>query len=155
MGKILFCHGITVGDGAGACNRCGLDRVPDCAYPGNMAQATGRPMNMQVYLFLALAILAETAGTTALQASQQFTRLWPSVIVVVAYAISFYLLAQTLRYMPVGVVYAIWSGLGIVFIAAIGYVVFGQKLDLPAVIGTAMILAGIVVIQLFSKVSPH
>jgi small multidrug resistance pump len=93
-------------------------------------------MNMQVYLFLALAILAETAGTTALQASQQFTRLWPSVIVVVAYAISFYLLAQTLRYMPVGVV-------------------FGQKLDLPAVIGTAMILAGIVVIQLFSKVSPH
>ncbi|MET4128161.1 SMR family transporter [Roseovarius sp. MBR-6] len=112
-------------------------------------------MNMQVYLFLALAILAETAGTTALQASQQFTRLWPSVIVVVAYAISFYLLAQTLRYMPVGVVYAIWSGLGIVFIAAIGYVIFGQKLDLPAVIGTAMILAGIVVIQLFSKVSPH
>ncbi len=112
-------------------------------------------MNMQVYLFLALAIVAETAGTTALQASQQFTRLWPSVLVVVAYAISFYLLALTLKYMPVGVVYAIWSGLGIVLIATIGYVIFGQKLDLPAVIGTAMILAGIVVIQLFSKVSPH
>ncbi|MBE0452093.1 SMR family transporter [Roseovarius autotrophicus] len=110
---------------------------------------------MQVYLFLALAIVAETAGTTALQASQQFTRLWPSVLVVVAYAISFYLLALTLKYMPVGVVYAIWSGLGIVLIATIGYVIFGQKLDLPAVIGTAMILAGIVVIQLFSKVSPH
>ena len=87
-------------------------------------------MTMQVYFLLALAILAETAGTTALQASQQFTRFWPSVIVVLAYAISFYLLALTLRYMPVGVVYAIWSGLGIVFIAAMGYVIFGQTLDL-------------------------
>ncbi|MFB9150251.1 SMR family transporter [Roseovarius ramblicola] len=110
---------------------------------------------MQVYFLLALAILAETAGTTALQASQQFTRLWPSVFVVVAYAISFYLLSITLKFMPVGVVYAIWAGLGIVFIAAIGYVVFGQKLDAPAVLGTAMIIAGIVVIQLFSKVAPH
>lgn len=112
-------------------------------------------MMMQVYLLLVLAILAETAGTTALQASQQFTRFWPSVVVVIAYGLSFYLLAITLKYMPVGVVYAIWAGLGIVFIAAIGYVVFGQKLDLPAVIGIAMILTGIVVIQLFSKVAPH
>jgi small multidrug resistance pump len=114
-----------------------------------------RPMIPHVYLILALAILAETAGTTALQASQQFTRLWPSVLVVIAYGISFYLLALTLKVMPVGVVYAMWSGLGIVFIACIGYVVFGQKLDLPAVIGTAMILAGIVVIQLFSRTAPH
>lgn len=109
----------------------------------------------KVYLILALAILAETAGTTALQASQQFTRLWPSVVVVIAYSISFYLLAQALRVMPVGVVYAIWSGLGIVFIAAIGYVVFGQKLDMPAILGTGMILAGIVVIQLFSRAGAH
>jgi len=109
----------------------------------------------KVYLILALAILAETAGTTALQASQQFTRLWPSVVVVIAYCISFYLLAQALRVMPVGVVYAIWSGLGIVFIAAIGYVVFGQKLDLPAILGTGMILVGIVVIQLFSRSGAH
>jgi small multidrug resistance pump len=109
----------------------------------------------KVYLILALAILAETAGTTALQASQQFTRLWPSVVVVIAYGISFYLLAQALRVMPVGVVYAIWSGLGIVFIAAIGYVVFGQKLDMPAILGTGMILAGIVVIQLFSRAGAH
>jgi len=109
----------------------------------------------KVYLILALAILAETAGTTALQASQQFTRLWPSVIVVIAYGVSFYLLAQALRVMPVGVVYAIWSGLGIVFIAAIGYVVFGQKLDLPAILGTGMILVGIVVIQLFSRAGAH
>jgi small multidrug resistance pump len=108
-----------------------------------------------VYIILFLAILAETAGTTALQASQQFTRPLPSVIVVIAYGISFYLLALTLRTMPVGVVYAIWSGLGIVFIAAIGYVVFGQKLDLPAILGTGLILAGIVVIQLFSRTAPH
>lgn len=108
-----------------------------------------------VYILLFLAVLAETAGTTALQASQQFTRPGPSVLVVVAYALSFYLLAQTLKVMPVGVVYAMWSGLGIVFIAAIGYVVFGQKLDLPALIGTGMILAGIVVIQLFSRAAPH
>jgi small multidrug resistance pump len=108
-----------------------------------------------VYVILFLAILAETAGTTALQASQQFTRPLPSVIVVIAYGISFYLLALTLRSMPVGVVYAIWSGLGIVFIAAIGYVIFGQKLDLPAILGTGLILAGIVVIQLFSRSAPH
>ena len=108
-----------------------------------------------VYLILFLAILAETAGTTALQASQQFTRPLPSVVVVIAYGISFYLLALTLRTMPVGVVYAIWSGLGIVFIAAIGYVVFGQKLDPPAILGTGLILAGIVVIQLFSRSAPH
>ena len=107
------------------------------------------------WLILGAAILAETIGTTALQASQQFTRLWPSVLVVVAYAISFYLLAMTLRYMPVGIVYAMWSGLGICLIAAIGWVVFGQRLVLPAVIGLSMIIAGIVVIQLFSKTTSH
>ena len=107
------------------------------------------------YIFLIFAIIAETIGTTALQASQQFTRLWPSVIVVVAYGVSFYLLALTLRVMPVGVVYAMWSGLGIVMIAVIGYLVFGQRLDLPAVIGIGMILCGILVIHLFSQTSPH
>ena len=107
------------------------------------------------YVYLVFAVLAETIGTSALQASQQFTRFWPSVLVVVSYSISFYLLAVTLQYMPVGVVYAFWAGLGIVCIAAIGYVVFGQKLDLPAVIGMAMIIGGIVVIQIFSKVAPH
>ena len=110
---------------------------------------------IHVYMILVLAILAETAGTTALQASQQFTRFWPSILVVVGYGISFYLLALTLKYMPVGVVYAMWSGLGIVFIAMIGYLVFNQRLDLPAVLGTGMILAGIVVIQLFSNTTMH
>ncbi|WP_019955135.1 SMR family transporter [Yoonia vestfoldensis] len=107
------------------------------------------------YVFLIFAIIAETIGTTALQASQQFTRLWPSVVVVIAYGVSFYLLAMTLRFMPVGVVYAMWSGLGIVMIAAIGFVVFGQRLDLPAIIGIGMILGGILVIHLFSQTSPH
>ncbi|ROU04223.1 DMT family transporter [Histidinibacterium lentulum] len=107
------------------------------------------------YLILAIAILFETVGTTALKASEQFTRLGPSVVVVLAYAASFYLLALTLRYMPVGVVYALWSGLGIVFIAAIGYLVFGQRLDWPALLGIAMILGGILVIHLFSKTAPH
>lgn len=107
------------------------------------------------YLYLALAVLAETIGTTALQASQQFTRVGPTIVVVVAYGAAFYMLGIALKYFPVGVAYAIWSGLGIVLIALIGLLVFGQKLDLPAVLGMALILAGIVVIHLFSKASPH
>jgi len=107
------------------------------------------------YIYLIAAIIAETIGTTALQASHQFSRLGPSIIVVVAYAISFYLLGLSLKFMPVGLVYAIWSGLGIVAIAAIGYVIFGQVLDKPAVIGIAMIMAGILVIHLFSKTATH
>ena len=107
------------------------------------------------YIYLILAVAAETIGTSALQASQQFTRFWPSVLVVVAYALSFYLLALVLRAMPVGIVYAIWSGLGIVFIAAIGFVLFGQRLDLPAVLGLGMIIAGFLVINLFSSSTSH
>ncbi|MCL4163752.1 UNVERIFIED_CONTAM: hypothetical protein GTU68_054119 [Idotea baltica] len=110
---------------------------------------------MPVYLILVLAVMAETIGTTALQASQQFTRVGPSVLVVIAYAISFYLLSITLRTMPVGIVYALWSGLGILLIATIGWVVFGQRLDLPAVVGLSMIVGGIAVIHLFSSSAPH
>ena len=107
------------------------------------------------YLLLCVAILAETIGTTALQASQQFTRFWPSVAVVLFYGVSFYCLALTLKVMPVGIVYAIWSGLGIIFIAAIGFLVFGQKLDLAAVLGLVMIISGILVIHLFSRTDTH
>ena len=107
------------------------------------------------YIVLFFAVVAETIGTSALNASQQFTRLWPSVVVVLAYAVSFYLLSYTMRFMPVGVVYALWSGLGIVFIAIIGFVVFGQKLDLPAILGLGMIIGGIVCIQLFSNTTGH
>ncbi|ATG39540.1 MULTISPECIES: multidrug efflux SMR transporter [Phaeobacter] len=107
------------------------------------------------YLYLVLAVAAETIGTTALQASQQFTRLGPSLLVVVGYGLAFYLMALTLRHMPVGIVYAIWSGLGIFLIAIIGWVVFGQRLDLPAVLGLLLILAGILVIHLFSNTTGH
>ena len=110
---------------------------------------------MPAYLALVLAVAAETVGTSALQASQQFSRFWPSVLVVVAYALAVYLLALTLRTIPVGVAYALWSGLGIVFIAVIGTLVFHQKLDLPAILGMAMIIAGIAVIQLFSGAATH
>jgi small multidrug resistance pump len=107
------------------------------------------------YIYLAFAIIAETVDTTALQASDQFTKLGPSVLVLVGYSISFYLLALTLKVMPVGIVYALWSGLGLIFIAIIGKLIFGQSLDLPAVIGMGLILAGIVVIQLFSNSLHH
>ncbi|MEM6939286.1 MAG: SMR family transporter [Pseudomonadota bacterium] len=107
------------------------------------------------YIWLFFAILTETLGTTALQASQQFTRLWPSIGVVIFYGLSFYFMAIALKYMPVGIVYAIWSGLGIVLIACIGYVLFGQRLDLPAVLGLMLIISGILVIHLFSQTNTH
>ncbi|MCC1491830.1 SMR family transporter [Cognatishimia sp. F0-27] len=107
------------------------------------------------YLILACAVLAETIGTSALQASQQFTRLVPSVIVIVAYGAAFYLLALALRHFPVGIAYAMWSGLGVVFISIIGLVVFGQKLDLPALLGLGLIIAGIIVINVFSNTAQH
>ena len=107
------------------------------------------------YIALFAAIIAETIGTSALQASQQFTRLWPSVLVVVSYAVAFYLLSIALKAMPVGVVYAIWSGLGIVLIAIAGFVIFGQKLDLAAIIGLGLIIAGVTVLHVFSGTTPH
>jgi len=110
---------------------------------------------MPPFLILIVAVLFETIGNTALQASQQFSKLGPSIVVVLSYAISFFLLSVTLKFMPVGVVYALWSGMGIVFIAIIGLLVFGQRLDFAAVAGLAMIVGGIVVIHLFSNATPH
>lgn len=107
------------------------------------------------YLFLAIAVTAEVIGTSALQASQQFTKPLPTLLVVVGYAVAFYFLGLTLRYIPVGVAYALWSGLGICLIAGIGVLVFGQRLDWPAVLGLGLIIAGIVVIQVFSKTVQH
>lgn len=107
------------------------------------------------YVYLVAAIVAETIGTTALQASHQFTRVGPSVLVVVAYGVAFYLLSMALKFMPVGIVYAIWSGLGVIMIAIIGLVVFGQRLDLPAIIGIALIIAGVAVLHLFSGSTVH
>lgn len=107
------------------------------------------------YLLLLVAVLFETAGTTALQASQQFTRFWPTLGAIIAYAGAFYFLGMTLKFMPVGIVYALWSGLGIVFIAVIGFVVFGQRLDWAAIAGLSMIIAGIIIIQVFSNTTSH
>ena len=107
------------------------------------------------YLYLAVAILAEVIATSMLKASTGFTRLWPSVATVVGYAISFYCLAQTLGTLPTGVVYAIWSGVGIVLISVIAWLVFGQSLDGPALAGMGLIIAGVLVINLFSKSVAH
>ena len=107
------------------------------------------------WLLLVLAIAAETVGTTALKASEGFSRLGPSVVTALAYALSFYLLAQVLKTIPVGIAYAIWSGLGIVFITLIAWLVFRQALDAPALIGMALIIAGIVVMQVFSNSTGH
>ncbi|MCC5964263.1 MAG: QacE family quaternary ammonium compound efflux SMR transporter [Rhodobacteraceae bacterium] len=102
------------------------------------------------WIYLAVAILFETIGTTALKASDGMTRAWPAAVVVVAYALSFWLLALVLRVIPVGVAYAIWSGLGICLIAGIGWAMFGQRLDAAALLGIVLIIAGILVINLFS-----
>ncbi|WP_175488760.1 DMT family transporter [Modicisalibacter muralis] len=110
---------------------------------------------MMAYVYLFVAIVAEVLGTSALKASQEFTRFWPSVVVVVGYAVAFYMLTLVLRTIPVGIAYAFWAGLGIVLVTLIGVVAFGEKLDLPAVAGLAMIIGGVVVIQVFSSVSAH
>lgn len=108
-----------------------------------------------VYAMLFVAIVLEVVGTTALQMSQQFTRLWPTLAVIACYAGAFYCLSLTLRSIPVGVAYAIWSALGIVLISSVGLVFFKQKLDLAAVVGLGLIIAGVVVVNLFSKSVSH
>nr|WP_010627473.1 multidrug efflux SMR transporter [Halomonas sp. KM-1] len=107
------------------------------------------------FVYLALAIVAEVVATSALKATHGFTRLGPSLVVVVGYAIAFYMLSLVLRTIPVGIAYAIWAGLGIVLVALVGIVVYGQRPDLPAVLGIGLIVAGVVVIQLFSRMSAH
>ncbi|MCA1326491.1 SMR family transporter [Herbaspirillum sp. alder98] len=109
---------------------------------------------MHPYLALGIAIVSEVIATSALRASDGFSRLWPSVAVVVGYGLAFYFLSVTLRTIPVGITYAIWSGLGIVLISAVAWVLFGQKLDLTAIIGMGLIIAGVLVLNL-SKSSVH
>ena len=110
---------------------------------------------MHPWILLVIAIIAEVIATTALKAAEGFTRLLPSVVVVVGYGVSFYFLSLTLRTIPVGVVYAIWSGVGIVLISLLGWIVYRQSLDAPAVIGMGLIVAGVIVINVFSKTAPH
>lgn len=109
----------------------------------------------KMYLYLGLAILVEVIATSCLKASEGFTRPWPSVITVLGYVTSFYLLSLTLNSIPVGLAYAIWSGVGLVLISLIGWLVFKQPLDVPAMLGIALIAAGVMVINLFSKSAPH
>jgi small multidrug resistance pump len=107
------------------------------------------------YLYLAAAIAFEVIGTSSLKASDTFTRLLPSVVTVSAYAVSFLFLALSLRTIPVGIAYAMWAGLGIVLIALIGWFWFRQPLDLPALVGLGMIIAGVIVVNAFSQSLPH
>lgn len=107
------------------------------------------------YAALFTAIVLEVIGTTLLQKSAQFTRLWPTLGMAACYLGAFWFLSLTLRMVPVGLAYAIWSGLGIVLISLIGWRVFGQALDPPAMIGIGLIIAGVVVINLFSKSMPR
>ncbi|MDF1668826.1 MAG: SMR family transporter [Roseovarius sp.] len=109
----------------------------------------------KAYLFLIIAVLFEGLGTTSLQASQQFTRLVPSVGVLIGFGMSFYCLMIVLQYLPLGVTYALWSGFGICLTALLGWLMFRQAVDVPAMIGMALIIAGIVVINLYSKTAAH
>jgi small multidrug resistance pump len=102
------------------------------------------------FLYLAVAIIAEVIGTSALKASNGFTVWLPSLVVAAGYGVSFYFLSLALRAIPVGVAYAIWSGVGIVLISVIGWALFRQRLDAAALVGIGLIIAGVIVIQLFS-----
>ena len=107
------------------------------------------------YLYLAIAIVAEVAGTAALKASAEFTKLLPSVIVVVGYAISFFCLGLTLRTIPVGIAYAVWAGAGIALITMVGAVLFNEVPDAPAILGLALIVAGVVIVNTISRMTVH
>lgn len=107
------------------------------------------------YLPLAIAIVAEVIATTALKSSASFTRLLPSVITIVGYAIAFYCLSLTLRSIPTGIAYAIWSGVGIVLISLADWLIHKQSLDLPALLGLSLIIAGVIIVNVFSKSAAH
>ncbi len=107
------------------------------------------------YITLTIAIISEVIATTALKATEGFTKWQPSLVVVVGYSVSFYMLSRTLRYVPVGIVYAIWSGVGIVLVTLLGWAVYDQKIDWGAAVGMGLIIAGVTVINLFSSAAAH
>lgn len=110
---------------------------------------------MNAWLALTIAIVAEVVGTSALKASAGFTRLGPSLLVVAGYAVAFYFLAVTLKHVPVGIAYAVWSGAGTVLITLVGVWAFRQRLDLAGIIGITLIIAGVLVLNLFSHSAAH
>ncbi|TJZ91535.1 QacE family quaternary ammonium compound efflux SMR transporter [Paracoccus gahaiensis] len=112
-------------------------------------------MILSPYVPLGIAIALEVLGTSLLQRSEQFTRLAPTVGMALCYLASFYLLSVSLKVLPLGVAYAIWSACGVALVALIGWVAFGQRLDLPAVLGMGLIVAGVVVINVFSRTVGH
>ncbi len=111
-------------------------------------------MNTQ-WLYLGIAIVAEVIATSTMKATQGFTRAWPSLVVGIGYLVAFYFLSLTLRTLPVGIAYAVWSGIGIALVSLIAWLVYGQTLDGPAIAGLALIVAGVVVLNGFSKSVAH
>ncbi len=107
------------------------------------------------WIYLAIAIVSEVIATSCLKLSDGFTKLWPSVVVVVGYGLAFFFLSLTLRTMSIGVAYAVWSGVGIVLTALIAWVAFGQKIDTAGFVGIGLIIAGVLVLNLFSKSAAH
>jgi small multidrug resistance pump len=112
-------------------------------------------MRVPPYALLAIAIVAEVIATSAMRASDGFSRLLPSAVVVIGYGVAFYCLSLTLRSIPVGIVYAVWSGAGIVLITLVALVLYRQVPDVPAIIGLGLIVAGVAVLNIFSKMQAH
>lgn len=110
---------------------------------------------MQHWIYLMVAIIAEVIATLALKQSEGFSRLWPSLIVVCGYGTAFFFMALTIRSLPVGIVYAIWSGLGVVLITTLAWILFDQRLQPSAIVGMGLIVSGVVVINLFSNSGVH
>lgn len=107
------------------------------------------------YFYLAIAIVAEVIATSALKSSEEFSKLVPSLVVVIGYGVAFYFLSLVLKTIPVGIAYAIWSGMGVVLIALVGVVIFGERLDWPAILGMLLIVSGVFVLNVFSKSVSH
>ena len=110
---------------------------------------------MTTYIYLSIAIIGEVIATSALKSSAGFSKLLPSMLVISGYGTAFYFLSLTLRTMPIGIVYALWSGVGVALISVIGWLVFKQSLDLAAIVGITLIVIGVVILNVFSKVSVH
>ncbi len=108
-----------------------------------------------VWVLLVTAIVCEVIATSALKSAEGFSRLWPSVIVVLGYGVAFYCLSEVVKTLPLGVTYAIWSGVGVALIAVVGWLVFDQKLDAAALLGLGLIVTGVVIINVFSKTVSH
>ena len=110
---------------------------------------------MKNWLFLFIAIIAEVIATSALKSSEGFTKPIASIVVVLGYMIAFYCLSLTLKTIPVGIAYAVWSGVGIVLITTVAWFVFDQKLDVWGIVGIALITSGVLILNLLSKMSSH